>query len=441
MPDLNVATGKQGRRERPAALPRSSRLSRLLSSWPAAFFLRLSGLSFQALLAYRLRSLFVIAAISLGIASLTIIVAAVDGAGKKADELTNVFGPDALMVFGGDIMAHATGKRTLTLTWEDARRMRQSLPGAYLVLPMRSKGQVLLRYQDQSFSTNVVVGSTENYAEAWNWPLAEGRDFNTDDVEHSARVCLLGDMPARKLFGDEPAVGKTILISGMQFTVAGILSYRGLSGGGGDIDDRVVIPITTLTKRFNLDRLYFRALRVKFIDARNMEYHTEQVRSLLRSLHRLEEGAADDFTVLSAMDIQKFLTMLKGGLVIFLGITAAAAMTVGGFVLANLFYLSVTERRTEIGLKKALGASSNAILTQFLIEAVSLTCIGAVCGLALGLGFGQLLTRLGLIEIALSFKVFALALAASVAVGLIFGIKPARQAAALDPIIALKGGD
>ena len=133
------------------------------------------------------------------------------------------------------------------------------------------------------------------------------------------------------------------------------------------------------------------------------------------------------------------MAVIKGGLVLFLGVTAAAAMVVGGFVLANLFLLSVTERRVEIGLKKALGAPSRAVLIQFLMEAVTLTLCGAIAGLGLGMALGQALERLGLIQIVLSWKVFFIAVAAAVAVGILFGLRPARTAAALDPIAALRG--
>ena len=170
-----------------------------------------------------------------------------------------------------------------------------------------------------------------------------------------------------------------------------------------------------------------------------MPFHRENLRSLLRNMHRLEEGENDDFTVLTADEILKFITMFKGGLVAFLGVTAAVAILVGGFVLANLFYLSVTERRVEIGLKKALGAKNQAILLQFLVEAVVLTLIGALFGMLLGMGMGQLLARLGILEILFSWKIFFLSLTASGAIGVIFGLKPAREAAALVPVEALKG--
>jgi putative ABC transport system permease protein len=165
----------------------------------------------------------------------------------------------------------------------------------------------------------------------------------------------------------------------------------------------------------------------------------ENLRSLLRDQPRLAEGAPDDFTILTADEILKFLSMFKGGLVLFLGITAVVAMVVGGFVLANLFYLSISERRTEIGLKKALGAPSWAILLQILLEAVALTLVGALCGMGLGMALGQLLERLGLLELLLSWKIFGFSSLAAVVIGLLFGLKPARQAAAMAPMDVLKG--
>ena len=400
---------------------------------------RLLRMAAEALWAYKLRSAFVVCGVALGIASLTIIVAAVDGAERKAMEIVSFFGPDAAFVLGGDIRHRAVGQRNLTLTWDDARAIRESLPGAYLVVPMRAKGGLMLHYLDNQRELPIAVGATAGYAEVWNWPLAEGRDLDAEDVARGAKVCLIGDTPARELFGNTSPVGRTIFLGRVPLQIVGRLSYRGLSGGGGSIDDRVILPITTLTQRFNLDRKYFRALRVKFRDAANMPAHVAGLSSLLRHLHHLKPGDPDDFTILTADEILKFLSMFKGGLVVFLGITALVAVVVGGFVLANLFYLSVSERTMEIGLKMALGAKKRAILLQVLTEAVILTLLGALLGMALGMGMGQLLERLGILQIYFSWKVFFLALAAAVAIGVLFGLKPARQAAALDPIAALKG--
>jgi len=177
---------------------------------------------------------------------------------------------------------------------------------------------------------------------------------------------------------------------------------------------------------------------VKFHDAGNMAANVENLRAFLRKLHDLASTDKDDFTILTADEILKFLSMLKGSLVAFLGVTAAVAILVGGFVLANLFYLSVSERAQEIGIRRAFGAPAWAISAQFLCEAVALTLIGAALGQLLGLGLGQLLARLDILEIQLSPKIFVLSVGSAVAIGLIFGLRPARQAAKLDPIQALR---
>lgn len=402
---------------------------------------RIAAMALRALWAYKLRSCFVIAAVALGIASLTVIVASIDGAERKANEIVDAFGPDAALILGGDIRSRAVGQRTLTLSYDDAEKLRQSLPGVYLVVPMRARFNLNARGNGQTTQVSTVMGATAGYAEAWNWPLAEGRDLSEAEVARGAKVGLIGDATARALFGDDSPVGRTVFVEQLPVQIVGRLAYRGVSagGGGGPVDDRLIVPITTLTQRFNLDRKYFRALRVKFVDPENMSFHVENLRSLLRHQHRLADGEPDDFTILTADEVLKFLAVFKGGLVLFLGVTAVVAMVVGGFVLANLFYISISERRTEIGLKKALGAPSGAILLQILLEALWLTLLGALCGLALGMAFGQLLERLGVLEILLSWKIFGLAALAAVVIGLVFGLKPARQAAALAPMDVLKG--
>lgn len=400
---------------------------------------RLRHMALAAVWAYKARSLFVILGVGFGVASLTLIVTAVDGAERKAVELVEWFGPDAALVFGGNFKKRAVGARMNTLTQDDIRTISQSLPGVSLVVPMRSKSDVPMRYQDNNLPGSLVVGATENYAQAWNWPLVEGRDISAEDVRMGARVALLGDKPARELFGEESPVGRTFQLGKFPVQVIGRLKYRGASGGGGEVDDRIIIPISTLTSRFNLDRKFYRAMRIKFLEPERMADHVENLRAFLRMNHNLSPTDDDDFSIITADEILKFLSAFKGGLVAFLGVTAAASMTVGGFVLANLFSISVSERSREIGLKKALGATQNAILIQFLLEAAMLTAIGGLVGLGLGLGLGQLLTRLGMLQILFSWKVFFLSLGSALAIGLVFGIKPARSAAQLDPIAALRG--
>ncbi len=400
---------------------------------------RALGFAAEAVWAYKLRSAFVVSAIALGIAALTIIVTAIDGAERRTMEIMEMFGPDAAFILGGDIRSRAVGKRTLTLSWTDVRRLRESLPGAYLVVPMRGKGNITAKSGNKNMQVPVVVGATEGYSEVWNWPLAAGRDFSKEDVTRGAKVGLIGEAVSQELFGDESPIGKVVFLDDLPVQIIGRLSYRGFTGGRGNIDERMVLPLTTLTQRFNMDRKYFRAIRVKFHDPEHMSAHVENLRSFLRHLHGLRADEPDDFTILTADEILKFISILKGGLVAFLGVTAAVAMLVGGFVLANLFYISVSERITEIGLRKALGASSWVLTAQFLMEALLLTCAGALIGMALGMGLGQTLSRLGILEIQFSAKVFVLALLSASAIGVVFGIRPARRAALMDPVAALRG--
>lgn len=407
-----------------------------------AIICRITGMAFTAVNAFRMRTLFVAAAVALGIASLTLIVAAVDGAQKQARDVVQRFGVDAVLIFGGDIRSRAVGRRTLTLTWQDAEKMRQSLPGAYLVIPMRGiSDKIVLRHGNRNMDLPSLIGATANYAQAWDWPMAEGRDLREEDIRLSAKVALLGQTVVERLFPGESPLGKTIFANDLPLQVVGILSERGgATGSGRPIDSRVIMPLTTMTQRYNLSRQYFRALRVKFHNPELMDVHKENVRSLLRHQHNLEDGEPDDFTIIAADEILRFLGMLQGSLVAFLGITAAVSLLVGGFVLANLFYLSVKERQQEVGLKRAMGAKSWHITLQFLAEAVSLTFLGAVLGVGLGIGIGEILTRYEILTIVLSWRIGVLALAASLVVGIVFGLKPARNAASLHPIEALRGG-
>lgn len=403
---------------------------------------RAAAMGFRAVWAYRLRGLFVALAVGLGIASLALIVASVDGAQRKAREIGEWFGPDAAFIIGSDIQSRALGRRTQTLSRLDAQRLEESLPGAYLVVPMRFKRSLTLKYGNRNMNLAVAVGATQNYADAWNWPLEEGRDISAQDVERGAKIGLIGDIPARELFGEESPLGKVVFLDGLPIRIVGRLLYRGaVSGAGEAVDDRMIIPLTTLTQRFNLNRNYYQALRVKFYGPEYMRAHVDTLRSMLRELHKLAPGAPDDFTILTADEILRFLSMLEGSLVGFLGVTAVVAMLAGGLVLANLFYISVSERTREVGLKKALGAKSWTITAQFLFEAVLLTLIGGVFGMAMGLGLAEILSGLGILEVQLSLKVVLVSLAAAVAIGLVFGMRPARRAAGLDPIQALRGGE
>lgn len=393
--------------------------------------------AFKAVFSYRLRSLFVVVAVSLGIASLSVIVATLEGANRSIDEMVKAFGSDAAFVHGGNVFSRATGQRTRTISWNDVNTMRRSLPGVYIVAPMSFRmGNPTAIYGNRNYQISQLQGSTENYSRIWDWEIAQGRDISAADMERAGSVALIGSTIARELFGDEPALGKSIQIEKIPFTVIGVLRERG--GSMDRMDEAVAIPLSTMIKRFNQDRQYFQTVRLKFEDPENLETHAANLTGLLRHLHGLAPDQPDDFRVFTSLDIQRFIGMIKNGLGVFLGITALAAMCVSGFVLANLFYISVSERSTEVGLRKALGAPGSAITLQFLCESVLLTIGGAALGVIWGMLLGLTLHS-GLFAIEFSPLVFLSSLAAAVLVGVVFGLKPAHRAAALDPISALKG--
>lgn len=393
--------------------------------------------AFKAVLSYKLRSLFVIIAVSLGIASLSVIIATMEGANRTIDEMVKAFGSDAAFVQGGNMFSRAVGQRTRTISWNDVSTMRRSLPGVYVVAPMSFRGgRPSLVYGSRNYQIDRLQGSTEDYSRIWDWPIAEGRDFTAADLDRSNSVVIIGSAIAEELFGGEPAVGKNIQIAKIPFKIIGVLQERG--GNMEQMDETVVIPLSTMIKRFNQDRQYFQTVRLKFEDPENLEAHSSNVTSLLRYLHGLGDDDPDDFRVITSLDIQRFIGMIKKGLGVFLGITAIAAMCVSGFVLANLFYISVSERSTEVGLRKALGAPGAAITLQFLCESVILTIGGAALGVVWGMLLGLTL-KSGLFAIEFSPLVFLSSLVSAIIVGIMFGLKPAHRAAALDPISALKG--
>jgi putative ABC transport system permease protein len=401
---------------------------------------RVLRLALRTIVVFRARSVFIVLAVAFGVAALTVIVAAMEGAGRKAEELADTFGPSAIFVAGGNLMYQPMGNRPRTLTWNDVRRVGSELPGAVSAQPFLLREKMPASGGGRRHLVASVVGTGENYRATWNWPLAEGEDFTPADVQGGAGVCLLGSMVARGLFGSRSPVGDVVVLDRVPLVVRGVLQPRNIVAAGVEQDDRIVLPATTMVRRFNLDRTYLNGIRINFASPEGMDGNAKRVQALLRVLHDRQPGEADDFLVVSPLVVLRFVSFLKGGFGVFLGVTALAALLVGGFILANLFHLSVAERQTEIGMKKAIGATDAAILTQFLAEALYLTTLGAMAGLGLGLVIARMLERLDMLTLRLSPAVFMAAFVAALAVALVFGLQPARRAARMEPVAALKEG-
>ncbi|MBC7359244.1 MAG: ABC transporter permease [Desulfacinum sp.] len=393
----------------------------------------------QAVRAFKLRAAFCISSVALGISAITVIVAATEGAYRKAYEMVDRFGPDAMLVLGGSEEARAIGRRDKTITVDDVEALRQAFPTAYLLVPMSSVRDVNISYGNRRHQTRV-TGTTEGYSRSWSWPVADGRDLTEADVKGVRNVALIGTQVVRELFPATDPIGKFFFVRNLAVRVVGVLEERGATGPGHNLDDRIVMPITTVMKKLMNEKTYVNAVRIRFLDARNMARYREEVRAFLRDRHQLKPGQPDDFRLLSSEEIIRFLVALTGSLVIFIGITGVMSLVVAGFVLANLFLLSVNERVPEIGIRRAVGARRRDILFQFLLEAVALTVVGGVLGFVLGVAAGPLLKFVADFPIYFSWKAFAVGLALSSLVGLIFGLQPARRAAAIHPIQAIRNG-
>lgn len=401
-------------------------------------FIDISLHSLQAVRAYRLRTFFCILSVALGISAICIITASTEGAYKKALEIVDRFGHDSLMVHSGSAEARALGQRNKTITLQDIEAVRDAFASAWLITPSSSLGSVTVSYKDKKIQTRL-FGSTSDYSRAWTWPVASGSDFSEEDVVGWRNVGLIGSYLAEQLFAGQDPIGKYVIVKGIPIQIVGVLSERGMSGSGANLDDRLVIPITTLMRKFEKEDKYVGSFRIRFSDKENLDKHIESLRAFLRQLHQIRDGEPDDFTIVSPKEIVKFLVALTGSLVLFLGVTGVLSLTVAGFVLANLFLLSVKERTREIGIRRASGAKRRDILVQFLLEAVFITMLGGLLGFVLGLVAGQVLTMFAEFPIYFSWKAFAIGITLATFVGLIFGLQPALKASNLHPIEAIKG--
>ena len=269
-----------------------------------------------------------------------------------------------------------------------------------------------------------------------NFEIAKGRSFTEGEVERTARVAVLGSTTAENLFEESDPIGETIKIGGINFSIIGVTKAKG-SQGRYDPDDMVIVPYTTAMKQLlGLD--YLHEIDIQTFDNADLEEVQEAITALLRRSHRLLEGAADDFTIRAQAEIVEAASEVSRTFTILLGSIAGISLLVGGIGIMNIMLVTVAERTREIGVRKAIGAKDRDILLQFLIEAIVLTAIGGIIGVALGIGAAQMIAKLTEFFTVIKLTSILLALSFSAAVGIFFGFYPARSAAMLDPIEALR---
>ncbi|NPA53741.1 MAG: FtsX-like permease family protein [Aquificae bacterium] len=393
--------------------------------------------AFLAVKAYKLRTFFSVLGISFGIASLSIIVASVEGAFHRAYKIIDAFGPESIIIFGGKEENKGVRVRIKTLTIDDLKALKQAFPEIKIIMPVLYIDDMTVRYKKNSTKTKGYGVSTD-FEEAWSWYLQEGRFFTEEEVKKKKYVCVIGVYVKRELFEKEDPVGKVIFINQIPCKVLGVLEERGTTPTGRNLDNRVLLPYTTVMYKINHDPVYINAIRIKFYRGTDVNAVVEEIRKFLRERHRLKDDEPDDFFILSPKEIINFLVTLTGSLVLFLGLSSAISLIVGGFVLTNLFLLSVSERKQEIGIRRALGAKKKDILLHFLYEAIIITTIGAFLGFGFGILGSKLLTKVGDFPVYFSYKAFLIALLVSTVVGVLSALSPALKASRLNPIEAIR---
>jgi putative ABC transport system permease protein len=328
----------------------------------------------------------------------------------------------------------------MTLTEDDAQAIAAEIPGV-LTASGSMRGVVQVVFGNQNWST-AVQGTAPDYLELRDWELELGRFFTQEDLDGATKVAILGQTVEESLFGDGEAVGQVIRIQKVPFTVIGVLQRKGQTARGQDQDDTVIVPLSTAKKRvLGVSQANARSVGVIQIKAVSPDLLADiqaQTVDLLRQRHRLQPYQDNDFDVRNLAEMFAAQAASTQTMTVLLGAIASVSLLVGGIGIMNIMLVSVTERTREIGLRMAVGARSRDILGQFLIEAVTLALVGGILGILVGVGGSALIALLAKWSILITPASIALAFGASAFIGIFFGYFPARKAAYLDPIEALR---
>jgi putative ABC transport system permease protein len=400
----------------------------------------LLGEAWQAMLANRLRTFLTALGITIGVAAVVLMVAIGQGTQQKVIGTINSMGANLLIVNSasarsGGVRSGMGGMPTLTLG--DVTAIRELAPTLY-ASPI-STGFVQLVYGPNNWNTSALGVNTE-YLELRDWRVEQGRGFSESDISSATRVTILGQKVVENLFDSEDPIGQVIRVKGLPFTVIGVLSKKGQSFDGRDQDDSIIVPVTTAQRQL-LGGPFRTAVGMIMVQAENsasLNSLERQITDLLRQRHHIREKAENDFGVTNMTSVAETASEVTGMLSLLLGAIASISLFVGGIGIMNIMLVSVTERTREIGIRMAIGADRRTILTQFLLESIIITVTGGVIGILLGTGLATVIGKLAEIPVRVTAQPILLAFGVSVAVGVFFGLYPARKASLLRPIEALR---
>ena len=393
-------------------------------------------MAWASLIANKLRSLLTMLGIIIGVAAVIALVSIGNGVKQDIEDSISSLGSNLLVVLPGAPRtpgARSSQGSMKSLKISDYEAIAK-LEGVKAASPM-TNGSYVVIYQNKNWTTSV-AGVNANFQDVNNWTMTSGRFFSDKNVQNRERVAVVGETVVKNLFTDEDPVGKEIRVKNIPFRVIGVLKSKGNGTMGNDQDDTVLIPYTTSMERVEgID--YLRRVYVVAKDDEGIDRLQADIENLLRVRHNIKDTNLDDFNIQNMKSIMETVAQTTGTFTLFLGAVAAISLVVGGIGIMNIMLVSVTERTREIGVRKALGATYSVIVTQFLIEAVVISLMGGFIGIAFGIGASKVIGMVSGMSTIVSVPTIIMSFAFSMAIGLIFGIYPARKAAKLNPIDAL----
>lgn len=393
-------------------------------------------MAWASLIANKLRSILTMLGIIIGVAAVIALVSIGNGVKQDIQDSISSLGSNLLMVMPGaprtpGVRPTAGSQKTLKVSDYEAIA---KLDGVKAASPYTAGSYVAI-YQSKNWTTSV-SGVNYNFQDVNNWNMEEGRFVSEKNVQNRERIAVVGKTVVKNLFAGEDPVGKEIRVKNIPFRVIGVLESKGNGTMGNDQDDAIFIPYTTAMERVEgVD--YLRMVYVVAKDESGIDRLQSDIENLLRVRHGIKDPELDNFNIQNMKSIMDTMEQTTGTLTLFLGAVAAISLVVGGIGIMNIMLVSVTERTREIGIRKALGATYNVIVTQFLIEAVVISLMGGIIGIVLGIGASHLIGTLSGMSTVISIPTIILSFGFSMAIGLVFGIYPARKAAKLNPIDAL----
>jgi putative ABC transport system permease protein len=395
----------------------------------------------RALRVNKMRALLTMLGIIIGIAAVIAMVAIGSGASKMISDQIASIGSNLLLVLPGSVTSgglRSGSGGTPTLTFDDAKAIKTECPSVADVAPtVRGSAQIV--FGNQNWST-IVMGVTPEMLSVRDWPLTSGRNISQSDVDGATKNCLIGQTIAENLFGAADPVGKVIRIKKIPFTVIGLLEHKGQSPQGQDQDDVVYIPLRTAQRKLFGSQFpnTVGSVMIQAQGADVLKKAEEEVTALLDQRHRIGPSHERDFTVRNLSEILAVSEQSSKVMSILLGAVASISLIVGGIGIMNIMLVSVTERTREIGIRMAIGAKQRDILLQFLTEAVLLTTCGGIIGMGMGVAGAMVISKIMEWPTLISSQAIIIAFLFSAGVGVFFGFYPARKAAGLNPIDALR---